>query len=96
MTIQQSSVKDWTQLSLLPPTDIRVVMEVVLHHAEQRATISVEVVAEPHQELLYLQTWPAVPYSDVDAVTREAGGIYTSLLRELSGPFTDGFRSVTV
>lgn len=87
MTTEEDSVKTWEQLSLLPPTDTTVLLEVTLHHLEGHATISVEARTQPGGNLVALQSTPFVPMERVDEEVRTVGRFFTRVLREHSGPF---------
>ena len=87
MSIKTGPVNPWSQLSLLPPDDVVITLQVTVHLREGFATVSLNSWAEPSDETLCIVARPAVPLDRVEDAVRELGSEFTTLLREHSGPF---------
>jgi hypothetical protein len=78
---------EWTQLSLLPPTDTVFELTLTVHHLEGLATVSCVVTSEPTGETSAIRVWPAIPEDRVGAAMEDALATFTLLLRDVTGPF---------
>lgn len=76
------------QPALFRPPVLTLTLTVGIVHESEHAQAQIEVRSATDHVLLELVSWPHMPLSELEERFREIGRVWTAVLREHSGPFS--------